>query len=225
MIELSIVLPIHNEEKDIAVIVRNINNLLTKSKIDFEILCIENGSIDNSYNLLKSLSKAYKHVKVYKSNKGWGNAVRLGIKVAKGKYLCYMVSDNQVDPKNILRVYKIIKGNNIDLVKVRRRNRENLIRSLNSKFYNLLCLLVFGFDRDINGTPKIIKSFVLRNMKLRSENVALDLELLLKLRKGGYKWIDIPVESKKRNWGMSTTNIKTAIEMVKHIIRFKCNLF
>lgn len=221
MVKLSIILPVNNEEAGIGSVIEELIKSFKKKKATFEIICVENGSTDRSYQKLKELSREQREIKVYQSKKGWGNAVRRGIEYAKGEYCCYMVSDNQVDPILVLTVFEKIRESNVDMVKIKRVSRENLIRLLNSRIYNLICNIFLGLGNDINGTPKILKTSLIKDLHLRSENVAIDLELMLKLKKRNLIWIDIPVNSKKRNWGKSTTNIKTVIEMLKYIIKFR----
>lgn len=220
-LELSLILPAHNEEEGIEKVLKLSLKILKKIKKPFEIIAVENGSSDNTFKVIKNFIKKHKEIKLIQSKKGWGNAVIRGISKAKGIYTCYMVSDFQVSPIHILKVYKEIKKTNYDLVKVKRMQRENIKRYINSLGFNLLCLFLFGFDQDINATPKILKSVLLKEMKLKSENIALDLELLSKLKKRGLKWKSIPVRSEKRNWGESTTKVKSILEMLKAMYNFK----
>lgn len=221
MINLSIILPVNNEEKGIESVINRVIRVFENKNILYEIICVENGSIDNSFQKLKKISRKYKQLVVYQSKKGWGNAVLAGIKKARGEYCCYMVSDNQVDLRYALTVFEALIKNRYDMVKVERISRENPVRFLNSWFYNLICLIFFGIGNDINATPKVLKTSLLKKMNLRSENIAIDLELMLKLKKRNLKWLNIPIDSKKRKWGSSTTNIRTVIEMLKYIMMFK----
>lgn len=218
-IELTVVLPVHNEGKTIEKVVNRLIKSLDDIKISYEILCIENGSTDDSYRKLVGLSKKRKEVKVYVSNKGWGNAVKKGIQKAKGKYFCYMVSDDQVDPKCVGMVFNFLKENKVDLVKVRRKNRENFTRFINSRIYNFLSSVLFGFSGDINATPKVLKTEDIRKLHLESDNIAIDLELLLKLKRRHGKWKNIPIISKRRSSGSSTTNLKSVIEMFTNMLK------
>lgn len=221
MITVSIVLPVNNEEKGIESVIKKLIGSFKKVNTTFEIVCVENGSTDKSFQKLKELAAKHKEVRVCQSDKGWGNAVKEGVERIKGEYCCYMVSDNQVDPQCALNLLKKITKSDLDMIKVKRVSRENLIRLLNSRIYNLICKVFFGVGNDINATPKILKSSLIKSLDLKSENIAIDLELVLKLKKRNLRWIDIPIYSKKREWGESTTNIKTAIEMLKYIIRFR----
>ena len=222
--KLSVVLPVHNEESGIDKVINRLVGLLRKQKISFEVICVENGSTDNSLAELDKLAKKYQELRVFQSSKGWGNAVCEGVKRARGEYFCYMVSDNQVDSKHVVTVFSKINNNGVDLVKVARKDRENFARLVNSRVYNLVSFVLFGFGGDINATPKILETGLIRKMKLQSENIALDLELLLKLKKDNHKWFDIPVTSRKREGGISSTNFNALREMLVHILKFKLGL-
>ncbi len=223
--DLSIIVPVHNEEQVIQKVVHDIHHYLSKTTISYEVLCIENGSTDKSFEVLKKLIKVYKNYYLYTSEKGWGKAVAKGIRHAKGKYICYTVSDNQIDPAIIPKMYRLASTKKNVLVKTKRITRENLIRKINSNFYNNLAFILFNIRyRDINGTPKILPSDVISSVSFISPNVSFDLELLLKIR-GKIKIIEIPITSRKRSTGVSSTTIKNIFEMLKYMIIFRFRPF
>ncbi len=221
MILLSIILPVHNEEKEIENVIKKLYIELKKIPGNFEVLCIENGSTDNTLSVLKNLGKRYHNLYILTSQKGWGNAVQKGIKESKGKYICYMVSDGQIDPSYIPHLYNIIQKSTIGMVKVYRVNRENNTRLITSKFYNLVANILFGIhSKDINATPKIMLASHIKGANFVSENIAFDLELFLYIKKKKISWKEIPAHSKKRQTGTSTTNIKSVFEMLSYIKNF-----
>lgn len=225
MIELSVILPVHNEEMGIEKFLKNVASIFSHQRFSYEIFWIENGSTDNSFFILNRLCKKYKKMSVLQSEKGWGNAVRKGIKEAKGRYICYMVSDGQIDPKYIPILYKVIQEKEVDMVKVSRASRENLTRLVNSRIYNFLARLMFGLMTiDINGTPKILETRLARKLNLVSRNIAIDLELLYKMKASNLVWTEILVSSSKRTFGFSTTNIKSVFEMLWNMIKFRVNM-
>lgn len=221
MLDLTLVLPVCNEEEIIGSVIEKIIKAL-KGKISYEIIAVENGSTDLSFQILQDLKDKYSNLRVFQSKKGWGNAVKEGIKQARGEYLCYMVSDNQIDPKYIPEVYKIISLGDCDLVKVKRVKRESLFRTLNSKAYNFFALILFGINvSDINATPKIVRTTVIKKLNLQSENIAFDLELLYKLTRRKLKVKDVAVVSKKRDKGVSKTNLFSALEMLIEMFKLR----
>ncbi len=222
MVELSVIYPVHNEEAIIEKLVVTTRKLLADAHIPYEIICVENGSTDMTLTKLQRLARKYKELVVVQSEKGWGNAVRRGIDTAKGAYICYMVSDFQVDPRHILDVYGKIKNGPFALVKVYRTTRENRTRKVNSRLYNTLASIVFGVGSyDINATPKIIKRSLIRQFPFESHNIAIDLELMLHLKERRLPWIEIPVFAGARKSGKSTTNWKSVREMLRYMMYFR----
>lgn len=220
--ELSVIFPVHNEAGTIEKTILRAIATLREKKISYEIICVENGSTDRTPETLARLAKKYPSVRVVVSDQGWGNAVRRGIKAAKGGIICYMVSDYQVDPQYIGTVYDELKRHPGTLVKVSRITRENRQRLINSRLYNLLAKLLFGFATfDINATPKIVAADRIRTYHFISHNIAFDLELLMKMKRDRVRVLDIPVRSLKRTTGTSTTNWKSVMEMVRYMIRFR----
>src|SRR3989338_3560269 len=136
MIDLSIIIPVLNEEKNIEILHRSIVNSLKKGKISYEIIFIDDGSNDNSYNLLAKLHKNDKRVKVIKfaGNFGQTSAWDAGIKAAKSRYLVTMDSDLQNDPSDIPRLLNAIKNSNYDVISGWRANRKD---SFSKKFFSI----------------------------------------------------------------------------------------
>lgn len=220
--DLSVILPIHNESESIQEVIEDIKNVLQEETITYEIICVENGSVDNSLEVIQQLSKQDDRVRVVTSDVGWGNAVRKGIAEARGFFISYMVSDGQIDPDALLKVYRVIATHPIALVKTIRLQRENLMRLVVSWFYNTFACLLFGFlTRDINATPKIFRSSDIKAFSFISPNIAFDLELLLAFKDIHTRWIEVPIPAHKRKSGTSTTNIYALLEMLQAMLCFR----
>lgn len=173
------------------------------------------------------LQRSIPHLHVIESKKGWGNAVYAGIRQSAGVYVCYMVSDYQIDPIVIPKLYETAESASSPiLVKVRRRSRENAMRKLNSHVYNAIAGALLGIrSGDINATPKMIRADVIKRYRFTSENIAFDLELLLYLKRDRIPWVEIPVHSRKRAGGVSKTTLRSAVEMIRHILMFRLRSF
>src|SRR3989344_5441637 len=108
--QLSIVLPVFNEEKNISLIV---NKYLTlNKKIPIEVLFVEDGgSKDNTREELQKYAKKYAFVKpVFTSEKGYGISIHNGLKKARAEYVCWTHADMQTDPADTLRALDLIKN-------------------------------------------------------------------------------------------------------------------
>ncbi|MEK6869422.1 MAG: glycosyltransferase family 2 protein [Nanoarchaeota archaeon] len=136
MMDLSIVIPVLNEEKNIEILHKSVVNSLKKGKIGCEIIFIDDGSTDSSYALLAKLHKRDKRVKVirFAGNFGQTSAWDAGIKAAKGRYIITMDSDLQNDPSDIPRMLNAIKNSNYDAISGWRANRKD---SFSKKFFSI----------------------------------------------------------------------------------------
>jgi len=217
---LSILFPVHNEAQGIVAFISDVVQKLKGKGISYEIICIENGSTDNSYEKLILLSKKYKNFQVIQSAVGWGNAVRAGIQNAKGVYTCYMVSDGQIDPIYIYKLFILAKNfHEYQLIKVWRTTRENRLRLVNSRSYNSIAQMLLGIKSwDINATPKIMETKLLKSIPFTATNIGWDAELLWHLKKRELKWIEIPVQSVLRETGSSTTKLSSIWEMLRCVL-------
>ena len=106
---LQILMPAHNEGKNIENHITKINNIL-KKKIKFSFLICEDGSSDNTLEILKKLKKKFKiRILSKKEKQGYSTAVMSGIKKASADYLLIMDSDGQCDPRQIFKFWNARK--------------------------------------------------------------------------------------------------------------------
>lgn len=223
-LKLSLVLNVYNEEKNVERVFYDTKKILDKSKISYEIIFSESGSIDNSYNILKKIEKKYpKLVSVLKVKENSpGAKLQAGFKKAKGKYVGFMCSDGQDDSAAIPKAIKLLEEGKADFVKGRRTNRENFKRLVFSRCYNLIAFLLFGTNSsDINGHPKIFPREILPLLKLESKNESIDLEIFIKCKMLGFKIIELPVTEKIREKGDSTVGLKVILKFVKDMLSYK----
>lgn len=120
--ELSIIIPIHNEEKNITSLYNEIKEAV--KSIKYEILFVDDGSTDNSFNILQILAKKDKTVKIIKlkSNYGQSIALKAGIDASIGERIITLDGDGQHNPADIPLFYK--KLDNFDVVCNIRRNKD-----------------------------------------------------------------------------------------------------
>lgn len=221
-IDLSLVLPIHNQATIIAPVVKDIYNILKKGKINNEIILVENGSKDDTLKILNKLAKKYTNTIIIVTKLGYGSAVLAGLKVSKGEYVSYMPSDGQLDPNLVPLLYKTIIKGIYDLVKIKRITRENTIRYLRSKVFNLLTRLLFKITvEDINGSPRIFERKWLSVLDLQFKDSFIDAEMAIKAYYLKWKIKEIPAKTLPRLGGKSTVNFKTVIEFLSNLFNYK----
>ncbi|MBU3979189.1 glycosyltransferase family 2 protein [Patescibacteria group bacterium] len=219
---VSLALNVYNEEKNIDKIYKECKSVFKKAKIPYEIIFIEGGSSDNSWKILQNLAKNNKDVKVIQAEMGPGQKINAGIKAAKGKYFGYMCSDGQDNPNVIPQFIKLLEEKKADFVKGRRVERDCWQRKFISRVYNRLAGILFGLNlTDINMHPKVFRRELVKGVNLISRCESVDLEIVLRAHKKGYKIVEIPVRERMRKGGKSSVNIKVALKMFLDILSYK----
>lgn len=220
MVDLSIILPVRNEEDIIGDVVGEIRMVLQTHDFTREIILVENGSTDDSMGAISRIQKRWPDVVVARSPAGYGNAVREGFRHARGRFVAYMVSDGQIDPAVIPELLRVLDEGGFDLVKACRASRESSLRRFVSIVYNAVAGALFSIpSRDINGSPKLFRRELLEKFELRATDSFIDLELLSLLLRAGGKFTEIPVMNRKRAGGKSLINPGTVFEFLGNMSR------
>lgn len=114
-LKLSIIIPTYNCEKYIK---KCIDSIMIQTYKNIEIIIIDDGSTDDTFNICDIESKKDSRVKIYrKKNGGVSSARNLGIEKSTGNYILFMDSDDYIESNTIEECFKIIKDNNVDLLK------------------------------------------------------------------------------------------------------------
>ncbi len=211
---ISIILPLHNQGDHIAIIVDEYIKILSHIRCDKEYLLVANGCRDNTVEVCHGLSQKHKVIRVIESKtKGWGLAVKLGLREAKGDMVCY-TNAARTSPQD-LAVFLLYAVANPNLViKATRKTREKLKRRLGSVLYNLECRFFFDLSCwDINGTPKVFPRHFGHLLKLTRDDDLIDLEFNIICRRKNYPMLQLPIFSTRRHGGASTTNYRSAFGM------------
>lgn len=115
MPKVSVIVPVYNVEKYLSTC---INSILVQSLHDIEIICVDDGSSDNSGVILDELANKDNRVKVlHRQNAGYGAAMNVGLEIANGEYIGIVESDDYILPEMYESLYDTAKLNNLDMVK------------------------------------------------------------------------------------------------------------
>lgn len=137
---LSVVIPVLNEGENIPELYSNLKRVLDNLNLGYEILFIDDGSTDNTYNIIEELHKKDEHVKLIKFRKNFGKskALLVGFKHAKGDIVITMDGDLQDDPKEIPHFINKINENYDVVVGWRFWRKDRITKKLSSKIFNKL---------------------------------------------------------------------------------------
>jgi len=225
MKELSLIIPFYNEEKNLLSFLRSLNSVLNSKKVDYEIIAVNNGSTDNTAELLRSIARKNKRVRIVtvQKNIGYGFGIISGLKKASSKYVGYCWGDGQIAAEDIYNVFATLRSEDLDICKVKRTNRkDSFFRKLQSLLYNFAYNILFSINlKDINGCPKIMKREVLAAINPTSNDWFIDPEIMIKAFRKKFKIKEIPVTYYKREKGKSQVRLTTAFEFVKNAVKFK----
>ena len=202
--QLSIVHPCFNEEENIEYTVRETLRWFDGEAHDGEVIVVDDGSKDQSPQILQRLSLEDPRVRVvtHEKNQGYGVAVRSGCDAAEHQYIAFMDSDGQFKIDDINRLIPHLKD--YDFVPGRRKKRADPFqRNVFGKILGILIFLTFGmWVRDVNCGMKIFTKDLWPTMRpLYGTEKFFNTELYLRLRKAGYKWEQVPVSHYPRRAG------------------------
>jgi len=228
--KFSVIVPIYNEEKNLEKTIMDLINFLEKECEDYEIIIVDSNSNDKSEIISKMLCKKYKKIRVIrqKEKKGIGNGLREGYANCKMEYVWYRDADFPYKVSELKKSFPYLKDYDA-VIGYKSGKRENLFRKIISVIYNGLIKTLFNLKfKDINYSYKIIRNDVLKKLDLRSDGWFIDAEILIELKRGGYKvkQVHVPYTIRKCDESKVSSNYIQGIygilkEMLKYIKRKK----
>ena len=200
---LQILMPAYNEGKNIESHITKVNNIL-KKKIKFSFLICEDGSSDNTLEILKKLRKKFKIQILSKREKqGYSTAVMSGIKKANADYLLIMDSDGQCDPRQIFKFWIARKKADL-VVGYRIKRRDFLYRKFFSDFAKFIYGLFFKVKlKDPSFAFSLIRKDVYKSLQNFTPSMPEGFfwEYNARAIYKGYKILEIGINHKKRKFG------------------------
>ncbi len=171
--EISIVVPLFNEEESLPELVEWINRVLDSHFKLYEIVLIDDGSTDRSWPVIRQLKKEYPHISAVRFQRNYGKsaALNLGFREASGEVIITLDADLQDNPDEIPHLYKMIREEGFDLVSGWKKKRHDPItKTLPSKFFNTTTRLISGIRlHDFNSGIKAYHRTVVKNIEVYGE--------------------------------------------------------
>ncbi len=171
--DISIVVPLYNEEESIQELVSWIGRVCDQHKLSYEIVMIDDGSTDNSWNLVEEMSRENQHIVGIKFRRNYGKsgALQKGFEMVTGDVVITMDADLQDSPDEIPELYRMIKEDGYDLVSGWKKKRHDPInKTLPSKLYNGTVRKVTGIKlNDMNCGLKAYRKAVVKSIEVYGE--------------------------------------------------------
>jgi len=220
---VSLVIPFYNEGSAISGVVTGLIAEFEREGIPCELVLVNNGSIDNTGDIVEGLAQSNKsirrvHVAV---NEGYGWGIICGLRETTAPVVGFTCGDGQIAPRDVIRVYRCLIEQDLDLCKVNRVVRQDgLKRLLMSKCYNLLFHFLFSVkSRDVNGAPKLMRRERYRQLNLNSRDWFIDAEIMIKASRNGYRMGQVDVNFLPRGGGGSNVGLATSLEFLHNMLR------
>lgn len=228
--KLSIVVPCYNEAKNIPLILDKFASVINRD--DVEVILVNNGSTDDSQEVMENLTPKYSFSRIVKIdvNEGYGYGITSGLKAAKGEFIGYTHADMQTDPADPLKALSIIE---------KQENPENCYIKGDRKgraFFDQFFTTGMSFFEtvylgeklwDINAQPNIFhKNFFNAIKDSCPKDFSLDLFFLYKAKKKKMNVIRFDVIFPPRIHGSSkwNTGFKSKIKFIKRTLNFSVKL-
>lgn len=202
---LSVIIPAYKQEKTIKRDLENVLGTLKQglTKTSFEIICVVDGKLDNSYKEVKKIKSDKIKVYQYKDNQGKGYAVRFGMSKAKGDLISFLDAGMDISPKGIMMLMAHMDWYDADIIVGSKRHpasRVNypFLRKILTKGYHFGSKLLFRLPlTDTQSGIKIFKRKVVEKIlpRLLVKRYAMDIEMLAVARYLGFSRIyEAPIE-------------------------------
>lgn len=172
-VELSIVIPLLNEAESLPELTRWINRVLTQHGLTYEVLLIDDGSTDDSWEVIEQLAATDTHLRGIRFNRNYGKsaALNVGFKETTGRVVCTMDADLQDSPEELPELYRMITQDGLDLVSGWKKKRyDPLSKTIPTKLFNGATRWISGIQlHDFNCGLKAYDSRVVKSIEVYGE--------------------------------------------------------
>ena len=230
MPSISLVLPAYNEADNIEPMVAEAIPALETSADDFEILVIDDGSVDGTGEVTRRVMQTHPHVRLIQHpvNQGFGAAVFTGFTQAEKDWIFYTDADRQFVLSELERFVPCM--DQADLIAgYRAPRRDPFLRVLYGKGWSMLCTLVFGYTvRDVDCGFKLFRREIIQKLapQITSRGATFSIEWLVRAKRASYRFVELPVSHRPRVAGSQTgANLHVIVRAFRELARFRLQLW
>jgi len=214
----SVVIPVYNSSNSINLVIDKTVEFFNSSKLEYEIILINDGSEDGSWQEIKEISKKNKKIKSINLLKNYGQhiAIKCGFMKSKGDWIITMDDDLQNDPSELSKLIEKTKEGYDLVIGEYKEKKHNFIRRVGSKFINRIVRKIFYNNKKIYlSNFRIIKKDIINRFLNISYSYPYIPGLLLALSR---KATNVLVNHDERFFGKSNYNFRKIISLVFNIV-------
>ena len=190
---ISLIIPFYNESLELPKLLRDLNSF-KKNNLIHEYIFINDGSTDNSLEILNKFLNKYSKIKKKKikivtnqKNIGWCKSLKKGYTLASGKYSLFIPGDGEAKITEFLKNLKLKETTDVFIFQRKSMMGRPLSRVVISKLYKNILSIIFNFKKiDLNGII-LIKTNLINKIDLLSNSFFISAEIILRCKKRNYK--------------------------------------
>ncbi|MEG0796091.1 MAG: glycosyltransferase family 2 protein [Odoribacter sp.] len=171
--DISVIIPLYNEDESLTELTQWIKRVMDTHHFSYEIILIDDGSKDNSWQLIETFSKQNPSIHAIKFRRNYGKSAALhcGFQIAKGEVVITMDADMQDSPDEIPELYKMVIEDDYDMVSGWKKKRYDPIsKTIPTKLFNATARKFSGIKlHDFNCGLKAYKNKVIKNIEVYGE--------------------------------------------------------
>lgn len=200
---LSFVIPVFNEEESLEAFYSELIKFIPKLSARYEIIFVDDGSTDNSLELLKKFEKTNKNVRIYsfRKNQGKAEALNLGFQKAEGDFIATLDADLQDKPSEVNKLLSKTKEGYEVVCGWRKNRKDSFLKVISSRFFNFFVSIIWGLKlHDYNCGLKVFTREAGKSLRLYG---GLHRFIPLLAHQYGFIVTEIPVLHQRRRFGKS----------------------
>jgi len=172
--DISVVVPLYNEEESLPDLVEWITRVMKENQFSYEVIMVDDGSRDKSWEVLQNLRTQYSHIKGVRFRRNYGKsaALQTAFERVQGNVIITMDADLQDSPDEIPELYRMIVEEGYDLVSGYKKKRyDPITKTIPTKLYNWATRKVSGINNlhDFNCGLKAYRKDVVKNIEVYGE--------------------------------------------------------
>ncbi len=205
-IDISVVVPVYNEEKNLPILILQLAEVLNRLRKAYEMVFVDDGSTDGSRKILKEMTLEYPQIRIlgFKKNCGETAAGAAGIKESRGEIVITIDADLQNDPRDIPTMLEYLKEEYDMVTGWRQKRDDSWVKQITSKIANKIRNGLSGESiQDSGCTFRAYKRECLQDLKLY-KGMHRFMPTLVKME--GFRVIEIPIAHHPRRFGESKYN-------------------
>lgn len=221
-IDISVIMPTLNEERNIESAINNTLKALEDYHIAGEVIVINDGSRDKTEVLVSNIMQRDNRIRMigHSRPRGIGASFWAGVDMAQGETIVMLPGDNENDPWEIVRYFKLLEHVDIVIPFIFNRQVRSLFRNALSFIYRFIINTTFLVNFNYTNGTVMYRSSLLKELNYRSNSFFFQTDILIRTAKKGYLFAEVPYSLGARKSGVSkAVSFPSLLEVTKGYFR------